>query len=500
MKHAPLTFRQRRGMALLMVLLLLSLTLGLSYAAMRSQSTVGMIQRNSDRGASARQAAITGLTMALKKMHRNDWAGVDTSLSGTLSGTESYLVTYTTGDSRLSAGDPDQPYRATLLSTGYALDSEQPQCIATYRVRAVVKLIPRKLADEPADWSGMLAYTVYQWTAGSFTMMVPSRIEGPVCIQSALDLRSGYPWTTDVYKHYQEGLNGMRLAGQPDYRPFNGPLAINLSAQSGETKDVVQQTLQLTTIDTPARTISSVVFPSALSTYRLYPGGKAYTIPQLPPTLQSATYQADPATNPAGLFSRAGAITVYDNTTINGTLVTTANSGGRIYILGRQVRFAPVNLPPLQGTTQPVQLPAVVSGDAFRVGVNADVAVTGVLAAYLDFQVDSDSQADISMVHLGNLIARNITFYGRSDWPPWSFFWDWEYYAFHAQENNANGIKYFPQWLQWDWGADPKPRLTIKPNPASIRYHWHNPQNTIYVADPSDGGLRWDLLYWAENV
>jgi len=58
---------RRRGMALLMVLLLLSLTLGLSYAAMRSQATVSMIQRNSDRRASARQDAITGLSVALKR-------------------------------------------------------------------------------------------------------------------------------------------------------------------------------------------------------------------------------------------------------------------------------------------------------------------------------------------------------------------------------------------------------------------------------------------------
>ncbi len=39
----------RRGMALLMVLLLLSLTVGLCYAAMRSRFTAGTIQRNSDR-------------------------------------------------------------------------------------------------------------------------------------------------------------------------------------------------------------------------------------------------------------------------------------------------------------------------------------------------------------------------------------------------------------------------------------------------------------------
>ena len=142
-----------RGMALLMVLLLLSLTLGLSYAAMRSMSTSGMIQRNSDRRASARQAAITGLSMALKKMRCNDWAGVDTSLSGSLNSTDTFLVTYTTGDPRLSTSDTNQPYRVTLLSTGYSADPEQTQAVAIYRVRAIVGLIPRKLADEPTDWT-----------------------------------------------------------------------------------------------------------------------------------------------------------------------------------------------------------------------------------------------------------------------------------------------------------------------------------------------------------
>jgi hypothetical protein len=43
-------------------------------------------------------------------------------------------------------------------------------------------------------------------------------------------------------------------------------------------------------------------------------------------------------------------------------------------------------------------------------------------------------------------------------------------------------------------------QLTIKPDTASVRYHWHNPQNTIYAALASDGGLCWDLLDWAENL
>jgi hypothetical protein len=491
---------RRRGMALLMVLLLLSLTVGLSYAAMRSQTTVSMIQRNSDRRASARQDAITGLSMAMKKMNRSDWTGVGTSLNGSLGSNDTFLVTYTSGDAQLSATDPDQPYRVTLLSTGYSADPEQVQSIAIYRVRAVVRFIPRKLSAEPANWLNMLTYTVYQWTAGTFTMMPPSRIEGNVCIQSALDLTSGYQWSGEPRKHYYAGLEQMRAANLGDYKPFNATLAINLIAQNGETKDLLQKSLLLTTVDTPANTIADMPFPSTVSTYCLYPGGKQYSVPQLPATLQSVTYQADPVNNPAGLFFHTGPLTVYDDSTINGTLITAANSGGQITISGKRIKFNAVSLPALQGDTQPVQLPALIVGDTFRVTQNAGVTINGMVATSLSLQIDADSQADITMSHVGSLIARNVIFSKRTNWDLWSVWWDNEYNLYKAQKGILNGYKYFPQWLQKACGFNLSPQLTIKPSSTPIRYHWHNPQNPIYVPDPNDGGLRWDLLSWTENI
>lgn len=483
-----------------MVLLLLSLTLGLSYAAMRSLSTVGMIQRNSDRRASARQAAITGLSMALKKMHRSDWAGVDTSLSGSLGTNESFLVTYATGDPRINAGDPDQPYRVTLLSTGYAADPNQPASIAIYRARAVVRLIPRKLADEPADWSNMLNYTVFQWTFGSFTMTVPARIEGPVRIQATLNLDWNYPWWGNPRDRYHTDLNAMRVAGRGDYRPFTAQIALSNAWQSWDTISTLNTLLGVSTVNTGNQTVASMTFPTSLSTYCLYPGGKSYTIPQLPSTIQSAVYQSDATTNPAGLYFRVGALNLNDDTTIRGTVFTAANSGGRIYVLGKRVHLEPVNLPPLQGTTESVQLPVVVAGDTFRVSTDAEVTITGLISTYNSFEVLTDNQADITMSHQGKLIARDIYFNYRSDWYNSSWWWDDQYNKFDNQKGEANGIKYFPEWLQAKKGLTMQPRLTIKPDANPVRYHWHNPQNTIYVANPTDGGLRWDLLDWAENV
>ena len=93
-------------MALVLVLLVICITLGLSYAAVRSQFTGLRIQQNADRRISARQAAATGLTMAIKKMHSGDWNGVDTTLTGSLGSNQKFQVTYSTGEPARGARDP----------------------------------------------------------------------------------------------------------------------------------------------------------------------------------------------------------------------------------------------------------------------------------------------------------------------------------------------------------------------------------------------------------
>lgn len=504
--------RPPRGMALLIVLLLLSLTLGLSYAAMRSQSTAGMIQRNADRRTAARQAAITGLTMAMKKMRRNDWAGVDTSLNGSLNASDSFLVTYTTGDPSISATDADLPYRVTLLSTGYSADPNQPQSIAIYRVRAVMHLIPRRLADEPTDWQTVLNYTVTQWTPGYFSMEVPVQIQGPVRVQTYFGLKLDWAynwcnqtWTSDICNAYHSGLEGMRQANYGDFRPITGKIDYATTYYTlYDGLSSLKQRMNITTTAVAAHPVAGLTFPSTLSTYRLYTGGKSYTIPQLPATIQGTTCQADPVTNPAGLFFRIGNVTINANTAVRGTIITAGNSGSRIYLSGQGISLAPVNLPALQGTSEAVQLPAAIAGDSLQIWASSNVSITGLVAAANTFEVVGDAYANMALAHQGKLVAQHINFDGCTDWYKTETWWNDKYYdVFHgflAQQNLSNGIKYFPEWLRQKQGLDYHPRLTIKPDPNPVRYHWCNPQNTIYIADPADGGLCWDLLSWTENL
>ena len=139
-------------MAVLLILLLLAMTLGLSYSLVRSQNTADHIERNADRRGMAQQAAMTGLMMAVKKMQTSAWAGVGTTYTGQPSSTQSFSVTYTAGDASLVSGSAnysDYPYRVTLLSTGTATDPIDATCISTHQTQAVVRLVPRALAASP---------------------------------------------------------------------------------------------------------------------------------------------------------------------------------------------------------------------------------------------------------------------------------------------------------------------------------------------------------------
>ncbi|MCH8922959.1 MAG: hypothetical protein IIA67_07405, partial [Planctomycetes bacterium] len=211
--------RPRHGVAIVFVLALIAITMALSYALLRTQMTATQIQANSNQRALARQAAMTGLSAALRQMQLQQWiddGGIDSTLSGQISVNESYLVTFSTGDSTLSDTHPDYedtPYRVTVLSTGYAVDPATAGTVSSHQVQAVVRLVPRKLADEPSSWAEMQQYTVFQSKPAStgagyrFVIEAACRIEGRVRIQSTLKLDDKAPANTTARARYLSDLN-----------------------------------------------------------------------------------------------------------------------------------------------------------------------------------------------------------------------------------------------------------------------------------------------------
>src|SRR2546423_11555816 len=92
----------RRGISVVVVLAILAVTLASSYAIMRSQFVSNRIQQNSNRHGLARQAAMIGLSAAMRAMEQSGWGGVSTTLTGTLNSQDSYSATFTAGDDSLT--------------------------------------------------------------------------------------------------------------------------------------------------------------------------------------------------------------------------------------------------------------------------------------------------------------------------------------------------------------------------------------------------------------
>lgn len=487
----------RRGMSVLIVILLVSVTMAVSYSVLRSQSAAIHIQQNASRQGDARAAALTGVAVAIKKMHASGWVGVNTTLAQSLGSHERFEATFTAGDASLAVGSSDYadyPYRVTILSTGHAEDPDNTARVSTHRIRVVVRLVPRAMAAEPSDWTRMQAYTVYQTKFDTFQVDLPCRIEGPVRVQGVLRFAKNYPPSnTNPWWRYIQDLNSMRNVVSGDYRPFNGPVHFASASQEWMYREALEHNLGVSLVETPLREAASDwVKPTAVATYRLYAGGPTYTIPTVGATLENTTLEPDTLTNPLGIYYCAGSVAVKCNVTVRGTLVCKDN----ISVEGTNVKFEPVALPSLYGSTNPLRL-HVASCTDFVVKNTAGGSLTGLLAVFNDLRfVKSPVATTFAMA--GRVVTRKLCIEERQSWETAD--WDGLYYRFMLQlgANSGTALAYFPVWM-YPQGYNPQARITIKPDPAAVTYHWNNWNNPIYQPHADDGGLRWDMVKWTEN-
>lgn len=486
--------RCRRGVAVLLVLLLITLTLALTYATVRTQNMAFVINRNSDRRSAAQQAAVTGMTIAVKKMQKSDWVGFGSTLNGTLSSSESFTATYTFGDPSLTSGSPDyndHPFRGTLSVTGKSVDPVNPQNVTLYQISAVVRLVPRQLSALPSDWNRMQQYMVYQTSSQSFDIDIPCQLSGPVRIQGALRIAPTYPDTFDSWARYLTDLNTMRSGGYPDYRPFTS--TVRYVSGVSESKYITALISYLGVSATPlaaAPAGGDWVQPSGFSTYQIYPGGPVYTIPQVSNYLQSVTLGPDPMTNPLGIFYYNGNLTIKNDVTIRGSLFCRYD----LTIDGNNVRFEPVELPGLFGGGMSVRLPAIICEDLNVKATTATGYIKGLIAVFDAFTVESASHSQTFPI-TGRIITRRFFIKERQPWDTTN--WSYAYYIYITYYRLA--IPYFPVYLDNYWSRNPQPLLTVKPDTASITYHWPTPNSPVFLINPGDGALRWEVIKWIET-
>ena len=477
-------------MSSVMVLAMVSVALALSYSMLRSQATRTQIHQNMDLRAAARHAALTGLSVGLGRMHRSQWAGAESTLSGQVSGNASYTVQYVTGDASLSpggAGDSDWPYRVTLEVTGTAFNPAHPDRSTTSLAQAVVQFVPRQLSPEPAPWPAMQAYIVYQTGIAKTMLQIPCRIEGLVRLQGKLDLCTSHPSPDAARRRYLSDLKLMSQNGYPDYRPLTGPVMMPTASSDAATASLLTTVLGVSVQNIAVSATPGWVFPGSLASYQLFPGGATYAVPSLPSVLGNVTYQPDPRTNPAGLFYCSGDLQLGNNVSITGSLVVS----GALTLNGTNIVVQSFALPTIEGSSLGVHLPAAVVQQQVRILDGVKAVVRGTVASWQEFVVLAGSQ-NTSFDLRGRVIAPEMHVQSRTEWNLGVVRNTW-WTSFQGQQGLPDGQHYFPVWLQ-GLGLPPTPLLTFKPEAGPLAAHWRFHTDPVYVADPSDAGLRWQLV------
>lgn len=487
--------RQRRAVVAVVVLLLIAVALATSYSAMRSQTITLNVRQNAMLSVSARRAALTGLTAGLREMHSPDWSGTNTIFTQPLGANESFHVQFVAGDTSLTATDPDYadfPYRVTLEVTGTASDPSDARRMSQHKIRAVARLIPRALPDEPSEWAGMDGYTFYQTAECATTLDLPCQIEGNVRLQDKLLLGRHYPDDWNAWVYYFSHLNQMRWNGFNDYRTLTGRVYYDYGAQDGYVLDTLVYYMGVSTSHrTPDTGDADWSRPPSLTSYRLFPGGPEYQVPTLPRTLENRTLANSMTDNPLGLYYACDHLTIADNVTVRGTLICRKE----IRIDGTNIRLEPVDIPPLNGESLDIQLPAATCW-SFEVRAEASCTVKGLVTAFDHLEVDaSSSRGQLEIT--GKLIAGDLDILEDTDWNGLN--WHDELGDYLAASGPS--WTYFPVWMRFH-GYHYTPTVHIKPG-EDVQYHWYRPGESIFVPHPDDfsemdstetPGLRWELI------
>lgn len=494
----------RRGMAVIVVLGLLAITLSLSYALLRTQGTAMLIARNSSRQLDAKLAAEAGLAAALRKIHEDGWAGVSSTVSANVDTNTSYFVEYATGDATLTSTDPnyaEYPFRVTITSTGTATDSTQASMQTTYRLQAVVQLVRRAFrSSNPAGWTNYLTPTIYQWSSSDAHLNFPLRIEGPTTFLGRVRLCTNYPGTLVTRDLYLKDLNALRIATGVDDRPLNSTMTLGTTSQLSDVTNSLTSSLGLSTNNSNASTAAPLTRPGTVTTYQLYPGGTSYAIPSLTSTYGSnpsnLTLTADPVVNPLGIFRSEGQVTLGNNVSLTGTLLS-GDSSADVRISGTGVTLAGRNLPNLDGSSTNYQLPAIISGDDFQLTGSANATIRGLALVWDEFELAYGSQ-NLTLDFQGKLLTAKFHARGRQEWDIDDGYWDLDRIIFQFQYRNPpepSTVSHFPEWIRRRYGFNYHPQLLkMQPNSDGVQYRWQDWSQSIYVKGTSDAGLRWNLI------
>lgn len=397
----PMHVATRRGLSLVVVMIAISMSMVLTYAALSSQARGVQVRQNVNRQEMARQAAESGAAIALNQLQSPSWSGVATPLSGTLnsdkSGSTTYEVTFFTIDGQtspsaypagqgktslsgsweffnansagLSTSSADmaasatrQAFQLLIRCTGKWQSATDALDFVAETIEVGVELQPRVpgrtiLAPDIPEATDVLAsngsydtiqnYALFA-SAGSgsnpsLTLQPGQRIDGPSWLTNGATLFNEPRWNSTVRDEFLQSIGTVysQTSGSTTTlrhpHPFGGPITMVSNFSSSETSD-------LSKLNVPRLTASSSLMTPSISfsdwkTYQLYQGGFSYSAEILKSgTLDNVVLRPAPR-NPLGVFVREGNLTIDDNVVVQGTLVCS----GRIIFTGNNVICDSVN-------------------------------------------------------------------------------------------------------------------------------------------------------------
>jgi hypothetical protein len=103
----------------------------------------------------------------------------------------------------------------------------------------------------------------------------------------------------------------------------------------------------------------------------------------------------------------------------------------------------------------------------------------------------------------GHLLTRTLLVRGRSPWVQTPSQWKADLNAFQTQLGNLldpNRSLFFPDYMERQKGFVVQPTLTFLPDSSGVQPHWHDWSQPLFLPDPSEGGLRWEVVRWEHYV
>ena len=399
----------RRGVSLVVVMIAISMSMALTYAALSSQARGVQVRQNVNRKEMARQAAESGAAIVLNQLQSTSWSGVATPLSGIISsdklGSTTYQVTFVTIDGQTSPSAYPSGKGQTSLSsssaffdassTGLSTSSADSAATATRQafqllVRSVgkwqsasdvldfvtesievgVELQPRVpgrqiIAPDITQATDVLAsnagydtiqnYAIFA-SAGSnsspsLTLQPGQRIDGPSWLTQGVSVFNGPKWRSTTRAPFlaSTGIAYSTTSGSTvsllHPHPFGGAITMLSSFTAAETTDLIS--LKVSRLSATSTPSTPTITFANWKTYQLYQGGFTYNATTLTNSTLSNTVLRPSQLNPLGVFYYQGNLTIGSNTIVQGTVVCS----GQVTINGNNVNLASVNWRDSTGNT-----------------------------------------------------------------------------------------------------------------------------------------------------